>query len=259
MPGTAEYLNAYLILDNCFLVMLTDCFCDRFAVRYVPNRVIYEAEQWIDNILEILKQFAIDGNLHCSDTVANEYYPHVGRLSTRPGIQRNDLNHLQTHVRNHLYQVSADIAKGANLRSLPAANRSLIGPGGLSDNDLSLVQLGLDLSQNGSPVYILSNDQSLLDFISWVRVQRQQFQLPINPSLLQGWRCLTYLELIHRSCSIPSDLMKELIEYALYDHYNRTEIAGSKKGNIIFQQLLQVHENFNQSIIIKQQLKAGAA
>lgn len=33
MPVSVEYLQAYLIVDNCFLVMLTDCFCNRFAAR----------------------------------------------------------------------------------------------------------------------------------------------------------------------------------------------------------------------------------
>jgi len=117
----------------------------------------------------------------------------------------------------------------------------------------------LELTKTGSPVFILSNDQSLLDFITWVRIQKQHIQAPIVPNLIQGWRCLTYLELVHRSCNIPSDLMKELIEYELIAHYNRTEIAGSHKGNIIFQQLMQVHENFNQSVVIKKQIKAGVS
>jgi len=257
MPGSVEYLQAYLIVDNCFLVMLTDCFCNRFAARCHQNRLALEAEQWIDHILEIMRRFAIDGNLHCSTGVANEYIPHSGQMVNLRGIQRSDLNHVQAYIRASVNQTPIESTALQFFRTLPSAPRQLIGPSGLSDNDFSLVKLALDMTQAGSPVFILSNDQSLLDFITWVRIQKQQFQAPITPHLLQGWRCLTYLELVHRSCNIPSDLMKELIEYALIDHYNRKEIAGTQKGNVIFQQLMQVYGNFNQSVVIKNQAKVG--
>ncbi len=258
MPGSIEHLQAYLVVDNCFLVMLTDCFCNQFAARCNQSRVAAEAEQWIDHIFEIVRRFALDGNMHCSIGVANEFIPHTGQMANLRGVQRNDLNHVQAHVRSNLHQVSVDIPTTQVLRTLPTAPRQLIGAGGLSDNDLSLVKLALEMTKTGSPVFILSNDQSLLDFITWVRIQKQHFQAPVTPNLIQGWRCLTYLELVHRSCNIPSDLMKELIEYALVDHYNRKEMAGSQKGNIIFQQLMQVYGNFNQSVVIKQQVKAAA-
>jgi hypothetical protein len=259
MPGSVEGLRAYLIVDNCFLVMLTDCFCNRFAARCNQSRLATEAEQWIDQILEILQRFALDGNMHCPIGVANEFIPHTGQMANLRGIQRNDLNHVQAHVRANLHQVPVDLPGAQSLRTLPTAPRQLVGSGGLSDNDLSLVKLALDMTTTGLPVFVLSNDQSLLDFITWIRIQKQHFQAPITPNLIQGWRCLTYLELVHRSCNITSDLMKELIEFALVDHYNRKEIAGSQKGNVIFQQLMQVYGNFNQSVVKKQQGKAEAA
>lgn len=255
MPGAVEHLQAYLILDNSFLVMLTDCFCTRFAARCNQNHLALEIEQWMDLIFGIVRRFAVDGNLHCSVGVANEYIPHAGKMGNLRGIQRYDLNHLQSHVRACIRQVPVENPAILFLRTLPAAPRQLIGPSGLSDNDLSLVRLALDMTQKGSPVFILSNDQSLLDFISWVRIQKQCFQVPLTPNLLQGWRSLTYLELVHRSCNIPSDLMKELIENALIDHFNRIEIAGTQKGRAILQQLMEVHGNFNQSVVIKNQSK----
>lgn len=256
---TREDLKAYLIIDNCFLVMLTDCFCERFASRYPQNRVIDCAESWISEILNILKRFAVNGNLHCTDGVAREYQPHVGSMVARPGIQHINLKHLQRHICANLTVSPANIPCSQDLRMLPAAPKKLVGAGGLSDNDLSLVWLGLELTQTGLPVYLLTNDQSLLDFVTWVKTKKNCFNAPIMADLLQGWRSLTYLELIHRSCNISSDIMKDLIEFALVDHYNRVDIARSQKGNSIFQQLMGVYGNFNQSVVIKQERKAAAA
>lgn len=253
MPGSSEILRAYLVIDNCFLVMLTDCFCDRYAARCPVNRIVTEAEQWSDHILNTIKRFGLDGILHCSTVVANEYNPHAGRIANIRGIQRNDLNHLQGHMRTHLLQGEVDLPLAQTLRTMPTAPRQLVGAGGLSDNDLSLVRLGLDITRNGSPVYILSNDQGLLDFISWVKTQNRHFQPPTNPSLLEGWRCMTYLSMVHRSCNITTELMQELIDFSLSDHYSRSELAGTTKGKSIYSQLLQVNRSFSQSIAIKLQ------
>jgi hypothetical protein len=258
MPGSIEHLQAHLIVDNCFLVMLTDCFCDRFASRYSQNQLVIEAEKWINEIVSIVKRFALDGKLHCTPCVAGEYFPHAGKLARRPGIQRGHLDHVQGYVRAQLHQVSTDNDKAKRLRLLPAANKTLVGPTGLSDNDLSLIQLGLEMTQTGSPVFILSNDQSLLDFATWVRIQKQHFSAPIVPGFMQAWRCLTYLEQIHRSCNITTDLMQELIDYSLSDHYSRVDLAGTDKGKSIYSQLLQVNRSFSQSIAIKLQTKGAA-
>lgn len=71
MPSQIEHLQAYLGINNCFLVMLTDCFCDRFAARCDTNWIVSEAEQWSDHIFSIVKRFGLDGHLHCSAVVAN--------------------------------------------------------------------------------------------------------------------------------------------------------------------------------------------
>lgn len=258
MPGPVEHLKAHLIVDNCFLVMLTDCFCDRFAARCSQSQLVQEAEKWICEIFSVVKRFALDGNLHSTECVAGEYLPQAGKLAGRPGVQRTHLDHVKRYVCAQLHQVPADLNRAKNLRALPAANKTLVGPSGLSDNDLSLVQLGLEMTQTGSPVFILSNDQSLLDFVTWVRTQKYNIPAPVIPGGLQAWRCLTYLEQIHRSCNIPTDLMQELIDYSLSDHYSRTDLARTGKGISIYSQLLQVNRSFSQSIAIKLQAKGTA-
>ena len=255
MPGL-NLPKTYLVLDNCVLVMLNECFCDHHANQLPPQQVILAVEEWIIHFLETLRMFACDGLLHSTTCVVDEYKPQAGRLSQKRGISRNDFTRLHNRVCSCLHNTHADILRSQSLRNLPQAPRSLIGPGRLSDNDLSLVDLGLQLSKHDQPVYILSNDQDLIDFVTWLRPKKALFVEPIRPSLLQSLRSLTFFELIHRSCNIQTDPMRELIHFALRDHYARAEMAGTNKGQSIFQSLVELNDNFSRSIELKQQQRA---
>jgi hypothetical protein len=45
--------------------------------------------------------------------------------------------------------------------------------------------------------------------------------------------------------------MRDLLHYALAQHYGRLELRGTQKGESIMYQLLQINENLMQSIEIK--------
>ncbi|MFC2046371.1 hypothetical protein ACFLTC_02480 [Chloroflexota bacterium] len=129
------------------------------------------------------------------------------------------------------------------MRRVPAAPRKLVGPSGLSDNDLSLVVLGLHLIDYGDPVYVLTNEQDLLSFIAWLRTRPEVRRRWGNLVAMQGLQSLHYLELIHRDCKIHTEQMQDMLSFFMFDHYNRTELAGTNKGNSIFMQLLQMAQN----------------
>jgi hypothetical protein len=168
-------------------------------------------------------------------------------------IKKTDLDHLQLHVRVNVQHIMAKNIDYHDLRALSSVPPYLVNKYGVSDNDLSLVVLGLNKTKNGLPVIILLNDQDFLTFISWIRTQKRQFQLPVDPSLLQSWRCLTYLEQIHRSCNISTELMREIIDFSLIDHYTREDLNRRGKGLSILGQLIQVDHSFGESIAIKHQ------
>ncbi len=257
MPTSRIPLQAHLVVDNCVLVMLNEYFCERQAMRLGPARLIPSLTQWMTDQLDILKQFTPDGLVHCTDCVAGEFHPGAGRLSRVRGIGRPECRALANSVCSNLRQTGVGMHEVAFLRGLPAAPRKLVGAGGLSDNDLSLVILGLQLTAHNCPVYVLTNDQDLLSFITWLRSKPEVRNQWGNARLLQGLQSLTYLELIHRDCGIQTEQMEGLINFYMIEHYNRKDLAGTVKGNSIFLQLINVHNSLTESVRIK--LATGGA
>ena len=74
---------------------------------------------------------------------------------------------------------------------------------------------------------------------------------------MQGLQSLTYLELIHRDCRIQTEQMKDLLAFALREHYAREDLSGTEKGRHIMQQLVDINLSMVESIRIK--LVGGAA
>jgi hypothetical protein len=257
MPVPGLGLEAYLIVDNCMLSMLCDYWCHSWAVRTPPAHIVPTVCQWFTDQFNTLRQFTPDGLLHCTDGVAGEFKPHAGQLSEVRGIRHGDCQQVQTHVSTLLNRVGVDMDAIPLLRGLPNAPRKLIGPDGLSDNDFSLVVLGLQLTAGGGQVYILTNDQDLLSFISWVRTRPEVRRRWGNVQLIQGLQSLTYLELVHRNCQIATDKMQDLLNFSMMVHYERRELSGTTKGHSIMQQLLEVNRSLAQSIEIKATAKGS--
>lgn len=242
---------ATLVSDNSLLVMLCDYFCERLSVRFSGARLVEETKARITDQLNILKQFAQKGYIHCTDSVAAEFKPHAGRLSSKSGITHSLCRTLERHVCGLLYCATISLNDINTLRSLPTAPRRLVGPNGLSDGDFSLVVLALQLAVNERPVYILTNDADLLRFVTWVRTRPQARTLWGDPSLIEGLHCLHYLELIHRDCRIKTDEMADLLKFATIEHYTRTELTGTDKGTWIMQRLLDIRDAMHQSMTEK--------
>lgn len=257
MPGVT--LQAYLVVDNCMLVMLQDYFCDRYAARLGAGKLIPALVDWFADQFNTLRQFTPDALLHCTDCVAGEFRPGAGRLSQVRGVGPHDCKALTRKVCDLLHQTSVAPAEISALRGLPAAPRKLVGVGGLSDSDLSLVVLALGLVADGSRVYVLTNDQDLLSFISWLRSQREARERWRNAAAVQGLQSLSYLELVHRDCKIRTEHMEDLINFFMVDHYNRRELAGTIKGNSILQQAIEVRNGLTQSVQIKLAAQGGLA
>jgi len=251
MSSSGIELKAYLVIDNSVLVMFHEYFCERQSRQIPPARLIPAITQWMSEQLSTLQLFAPDGRVHCTDCVADEFCPGAGRLSRVRGIEPRDCRMLAREVREVLDQTSVRPQEIENLRCLPAAPRKLVGPSGLSDNDLSLVVLGLHLIGHGDPVYVLTNDQDLLSFITWLRSKPEARQQWGNLVAMQGLQSLTYLELIHRDCKIQTEQMQDLINFYMVEHYNRKELAGTNKGNSILLQLIDASNSLTESVRIK--------
>ena len=255
MQTSGVSVQAYLVVDNNFLAMLTDYYCDTYRSQFPGRRLVEKTGQWISDLLNILRALTPDNRIHCTDCVAAEYKPAAGRLNSVRGLNHNDYRNLAADVCSCLNQTQSDSRDLSFLRELPTAPKNLIGPGGVSDPDLSLVALGLHLSGYGQSVYILSNDHDLLRFSSWARTKVELRQRWANPSLLQGRQSLAYLELVHRSCCIATDAMLQLVLYYMSEHYARRDLAKTQKGNAIFQDLQEIYKSLVESVQIKAQAR----
>lgn len=247
MSALGPSLQAILVIDNSLLVMLSDFYCERLSTSFSGAALVQTVQNGISDQLEVLRHFAQDGQLHCAESVALEFKPHEGRLSAKSGITPSICKPL-AHGVCGLLNRAADSPEAINtLRGLPFAPRKLVGQDGLSDADFSLVALALQLSANGGPVYILTNDQDLLRFVSWVRNRPEACAIWERAPQIEAMHSLHYLELVHRDCRIATNEMADLLNFAAIEHYARKELAGTDKGTWIMQDLLDVNRSILQS------------
>jgi hypothetical protein len=229
--------------------MLSEYFCDRLARRLSSAQRIPTLKQWLTEQINLLNQFTPDGCIHCTDCVVDEYKPGpiLDRLPNK--VKYNETVGLRQHVGALLDKGASSIEEVRALTNLPHIPKRRPG-----DNDLTLVVLGLQLSVYGEPVYVITNDQDLLSFITWIRTKKEAGP---NPGLLQGFMGVTYLDLIHRDCRIQTERMRDILKFAMTSHYNRKELAGSRKGESIMQQLLQANDSLIKSVEIKTAARGG--
>lgn len=244
--------HALLVVDNSLLAMLCDYFCERNSASLSGKSLVRRMQKWITDQLDTLRRFTPDGCMHCTDLVASEFKPIGGRLGLAKGVDPSMCRALRQHVHGLLSLVTVPEGYAVVLRNLPQAPRRLVGPDGLSAEDFSLALLALDLTKIGSPVYVLTNDQDLLTFISWMRSKRTVRDRWKGALLIQGLLSLSYLELLHRECSIETEDMKDLIMFALIEHYERDDLVATLKGRSITQQLVQINGNLITSVARKQ-------
>lgn len=248
MPGIP--LNAYIVIDNSVLSLLCEYWCNCHLARLSMHQRIVVAKKWFEEQIAILRQYTPDGKIHCTDCVASEFKPEAGRLG-QTGIAHSEIQALAKHVCSMLLQTSIDAQDIQFLRDLPNAPRKLVGPQGLSDNDFSLIALGAMLAENRASVYLLTNDQDVLSFTTWVRANTPARDRWENIGQIQGLHGLTYLESIHRDCKITTQEMKTLLNFAMLEHYCRSDLKGTPKGTSIMRQLTVINDNLLQSVQIK--------
>jgi hypothetical protein len=262
MPVTSIEQPTYLVLDNCVLVMLTEWYCSEHSG--VPARqLLDDVQAFLLNQFNLLRRFTVDHLVHTTVLVSIEYKPQGGILGKR-GLLLPQLNAMANAIRGQLSAFDADINSILAIKNLPDADRRLVGPIGLTDRDFSLIHRGLDLTRFGQPVLIISNDQDLLQFISWVRNQGCLRTEICNPRLLEGLTCLTYFDLIHRGCSITSEQMSKMINFMILDTANRMNLGNelalsTAKGQRILAQIAALNQEFAKSVAIKAQQQEARA
>lgn len=248
---------SYLIIDNSVLSMLTEWHCTD-NMRMPVTQLLAPTQEWLLEVITMLRSNTVDNAVHTTNLVSAEYKPEKGYLGSH-GVPANQIASMANVVNGQFnLLLVADTNPIQALRSLPDANKRLVHPrDGLSDPDLSLVYLGLQLTQHGHPVIILSNDQDLLDFVTWVRTQKSLRANGVNPLLLESETGLGYLELLHRGCIISSEKMRKLISYFINDTMERMQTRpdgtqlGLQKAMRIIQKATAINSLFAQAVEMK--------
>lgn len=245
------HLAAYLVVDNSFLVFLSDYCCDRNR-GLPPEETIHVVDEWIGSQMVVLRQFAVDSQVHTTEIVANEFRPIGGKLSEVPGVLPEHSARLQNAVQGQLANMPADEDKVALFRGMTGAPKKLgINLSKLSNEDLSLAALALELSDEGALTYILSADQDLLLYTTWLRARPETKAIHPNCHKIQGLHCLTYMESIHRECSISTDQIVDIVGYAWREQFGREDIRGSDKWQSIGHQLFEIQSHIAASVKAK--------
>lgn len=264
MPITSIERPSYLIIDNSVLSMLTEWHCAE-NMRMPPAQLLAQTQQWILEVIEIMRPHAVENALYTSNLVCAEFKPEKGYLGSC-GLATAQIGTMATAVKGQLKEIEVDVNHLSALRAIPNANKRLVHPkDGLSNPDLSLVHLGLQLTQHGHPVIVLSNDQDLLDFTTWARIQRPLRTDTINPLLLECETGLGFLELLHRGCSISSDKMRKMINYLINDTMGRmqpkadgTQLSLQKAMKIV-NKVTSINDLFAKAVEIKAENRRMAA
>jgi len=250
-------------MDNSVLSMMTEWYCQENR-GLAGSNLLDQTHNWLQQQVELFQSYTVDGMLHTSALVSAEYRPwHESCELRKRGVEIPKIQAMANGIcsRFHTHEVAAPHIQP--LRTLPAINPSLVKK--LTDQDLSLVNVGLTLCCSGQKVFILTNDQDLLLYISWARTQRSLRTEKSNPQLIEGLSGLTYMDLIHRGCKITSAQMMKMIGYVINETNERMQrndpmaLSKEKGTKILTDATRMLSSTLLESIQLKLEKKGIAA
>lgn len=243
-------LKAMLIIDNCVLSLLGD-FCASRAIGIAKTQIIPHMIDRLRDQLSILRSFTPDGTIHSSIAVSDELDGYAGKIAIELKQNHTDCRRLVAEIKNEINSVAIRDEDIAIIRGLPAFPVKLFSNNLLGDNDISLAVLALQLSVSNGRVFVLTNDQQLLWFMSWLSARPEARGIWGDPRLVGGIHSLVYLENVHRHCTISTKEMMQILQFAMRAHYSRETLVDTNKGNNILNSLLTIETNLIESVKIK--------
>lgn len=263
MPVKELTEKSHLVMDNCVLSMMTEWYSQENRGLSSVN-LLENTHKWLHEQLDLFQSFTVDGILHTSTSVSAEYKPwHESCELRKRGTEIPKIQGMAKSIcdRFNRHDIGAPLTK--SLRELPNVNPKLAGK--LSDPDLSLVNVGLNLSCSGQKVYILTNDQDLLQYVSWARTQPSLKTDQVTPKLIEGLSGITFMDLVHRGCQISSDQMMKMISYVIKDTNERMlrddpmALSKEKGTKIITNATTMMSTTLLESIKLKLERKGATA
>jgi hypothetical protein len=253
-------LDVFLIIDNCAIVGLSEYFGDANEKLAFPD-TIQAMCQGISITFNKLRQYALSGKLLTTQLVQDEFKPERSSLAERRDFDKTGCENLKAHVKKEI-EVCDIVPKAIETLRSMAQTPSRFGQNlsAFSDPDLSLVVLALGvINHTGRRVYILTDEEDLRSFISWMKPRPEAKGLCPNAHLLEGLHSMIYLDIAHRQCAFTTVQMYEMFTHYQGRQLKRTMLAGTTKGGMVADTYVRIQQAIRESGQIKQNNMAGAA
>lgn len=258
MPNMGYPLDAYLVIDNNAVVGLCEFFCDTY--KNLPfEKMVQSACQDVTTVFDKLRKYALGNKIFTTGCVQEEFKPERSVISSYPGFIQKYCERLKAHIHHEIEAVEVNMAFIARLRGMAnAPTRFGSGLCRLSDQDLSLVILSLGIAGKfNQRVYILTDEEDLRSFVSWMRSRPEVKIMCDCPQNIQALHSLIYLDSAHRHCSFPTDMIFQLFSFLMLGQSSRNLLFGTTKGEMITNTLRVIYDAINASKDAKQQHAQG--
>lgn len=251
-------LEAVLIIDNNVLVSLCEFYCDENKSLNF-NKLVAKTCEDISSDFYILKRFAHNELIYTTPLVHDEFKPERGIIATFPGYSEEQCCYLKEHVKGEVEVL--DIKSGSidilrNFEHTPrrfGENLTRI-----SNPDLSLAILALGLARKiNSRVYVLTDEEDLRFFISWMRTRPEAKRLCPNVHLIESLHSIAYFDSVHRECFFTTEYILQRQNHLLIRHLSREMLKGTSKGQMIAQTMKSQYDSIQKSGEFKRQRAGG--
>jgi len=254
MPNSGYPLDAYLVMDNNAIVNLCEFYCDVHKNKPFPAMISATCDD-MTTLFNTLRRLASGNKIYTSSGVMDEFKPEQGVIANYYGFSRTQCDCLKNHIHQEIEALEIDFSKIPVLRSMrQAPSKFGSGLSRISDQDLSLVILALKLvSQFRQRVYILTDEEDLRSFVSWMKTKPEVKALCLSPEQIQALHSFIYIDSAHRSCAFSTEQVYQFLSFLSIKQLERQNLMGTTKGELITQTYKELFDAIKASSEIKRQ------
>lgn len=258
MPDSSFPLDAYLVIDNNAIVGLSEFFCDAHKILTFPD-MIQASCQDVTNAFNALRRFALGSKVFTTKCVCDEFKPEHSSIAERWDYDGRHCENFKIHVKAEVEAVDINMKAIEKLRCMGNAPRKFGERlSRLTDEDLSLVILALGIiNEVNHRVYILTDEEDLRSFISWMKPKPEAISICANTHLLEGLHSMIYMDSAHRQCAFTTIQIYEMFVHHQQQQLKRMVLAGTTKLEMIEITYEEIRQAIRESGQIKIQNMAG--
>ena len=261
MPDSGFPLDAYVVIDNNAIVGLCEFFCDKHKKSPFPDMIQASCID-VTNAFTALRRFALGGKVFTTKCICDEFKPeHNPIITEHRDYDRLHCENFKTHVKSEIEAVDINMKAIEKLRCMGSAPRKFGERlSRLTDEDLSLVILALGIiNEKKSRVYVLTDEEDLRSFISWMKPRPDAKSICADVRLLEGLHSMIYIDSAHRECAFTTVQVYEMFVHHQQQQLKRMALAGTTKLEMVEITYEEIKQAIRESGQIKIRNMEGAA